>query len=258
MSSSGQTKDPQNNSTTGDGQRNLATIAGNRLQPKAKEQVEDVQEIQRALIREHNEEVEALQKETTYRVQKIDQELRERAELMRRAREQFSYKKPLAGPGFYGLLLLVAAKDILDVIINIIELFADATIILGIIIWIIDASMSTLVFMSTQLYFYVNGVPMNKQKAVAQTVTTILKLLPLVSMLPVGAISFVIVRYLANKEAKENAIQALEDQEAAWQQEQELAVAQRAALLNPNMPQNVITFEQPQTASTPQALEAAA
>ncbi|HXK37781.1 MAG TPA: hypothetical protein VJ579_01820 [Candidatus Paceibacterota bacterium] len=214
---------------------NTSDLAGKRLTARKSVQVSPktagvIADTRGAMLAQQSLNIDIGQRENYREQTRIGHEIREREQMMRKARENFSYKKPMSGPGFYGVLLLVIAKDVLDIIIEIIELFADLTIILGIIVWCISTMLDLLVLASTQLYLYVNGVPMNKQKVMTQSVSTIIEFLPIAGFLPAGTVSFIIVRILANKEAKQKAIEALEEQEAVWQSEQDAAIARQRML----------------------------
>lgn len=218
---------------------NTSDLAGKRLTSRRTVQVSSktagtIADTRGAMIAQQNLNIGAMERENYREHTRIGHEMREREQMMRRARAEFTYKKPMSGPGYYGVLLLVIAKDVLDIVIEIIELFADLTIILGIIVWCISTMLDLLVLMSTQLYLYVNGVPMNKQKAMVQTISTIIELLPIAGFLPAGTVSFIAVRVLANKEAKQKALDALEAQEAEWQKEQDAAMARLGTLKSQN------------------------
>lgn len=192
-----------------------AALAGNRLQAPQKKEggVENEDEFQggvdwsdpvtRAEIK-HEENVRAM-------------EIEKRQVMIRRLPKEFSYKKPAAGPGFYLILLITAAKDLLSIIIKIIEIFFAVTVVGGIIIWVIASLMDVFVFICSTFYFFMNDIPLGGKKAKIQLFGFLIELVPILGLLPTETIALIWVRIEVNRDAKKKAIEEMNDKIALLQ-----------------------------------------
>lgn len=215
--------------------QNIAALAGNRLQTpsrKERENAEDEEELQ--------EEVDwsnpNLRAEIKHEQNLRAMEIAKREDMIRRLPKEFSYKKPASGPGFYLILLITASKDLLSIIIKIIEIVFAVTIVGGIIIWVIATLMDVFVFGTSSLYFFINDIPMGGKKAKIQLLGLIIELIPILGIIPTETIALIWVRIEINKEAKQKAMDAMNDKIALLraqieelQNEGEEALAEYAA-----------------------------
>jgi hypothetical protein len=117
----------------------------------------------------------------------------------------------MGGLGFYFVLIIVVTKDTIDIIWEIIEFFADVTVVLGIIMWFISTLMDLVVLFSTGIYFFLEGMPFTGQRKKVQIVSTVLEVLPIVGFLPINTIAFIWIRREENKRRLEEANQKQEE-----------------------------------------------
>lgn len=134
-------------------------------------------------------------------------------------------QKPMGGLGFYFVLMIVVVKDLIDIIWEIIEFFADVTVVLGIIMWCISTMMDIIVLFSTGLYFFLEGMPFTGQRKKVQIVSALLEFLPIVGFLPLNSIAFVWIRFEENRRRKEEARQKQEEALAEFEQEKANIIA---------------------------------
>ncbi len=146
-------------------------------------------------------------------------EIKKREEEIARLPKEFTYKKPASGIGFYFILLLMVAKDIIAIIIKIIELIGDATVIIGIIVWIVASALDFFAYTCSQLYFFLNGIPMNGKKAKIQVMGMIIEMVPILGFLPTETLALIWVRIEANKEARQRALDDMNERIETLQQE---------------------------------------
>lgn len=199
-------KEAVNNATGGSTgqQQSAADVAGSRLVTNSKKDIlGDAEMLQEEETRYAEKEAHA---ENNAKNNLIRHEIQKREEEINRIPKEFSYKKPAGGLGFYFVLLFMVAKDVLAIIIKIIELIGDVTIILGIIVWVIATAVDFLAFAASQLFFFLNGIPMNGKKSKIQAMGFIIEMVPILGFLPTESIAFVWVGIEANKEAKQRAL----------------------------------------------------
>ncbi len=121
-------------------------------------------------------------------------------------------RKLLKGVDYFLILLVVIAKDIFDVINEILSFVFDILVVtspIGILQYIISTVADFTVLMITQGYFLINKVKMSRQKASIQGFSTLIEMIPFLGLLPINTISFV---YLCNNINKERKAEEIEEQ----------------------------------------------
>lgn len=151
-------------------------------------------------------------------IQKLEQQLRTLAN----NRPVAPYKKPFAGIAFYGTLIIVATKDVFDLGVQLLELFGDATVIIGVVIQIFAMLLAFMVFISSNTLYLMEGVKPNKIQKNTRIWTFIGEMLPIISFLPLGTIALIVMAYTERKKALAKRAEDQATLDANWMKAQQL------------------------------------
>lgn len=164
--------------------------------------------------------------------------------------------KPVGGIGYYATFFIVMAKDLIDILWEVMSLFADITVILGIITWCISTVMDIMVFLITSFYFWYVDLHGGSVRAKAQTISMFTEILPIGGFVPAQSMAYWWIVHQENKRRKREKEELQQQKNIEHQERIQYAINAQQELREMSMQNTHVTQSHQDTQNTPPSVRA--